>query len=74
MHPHVSSQKFSWPRRDDIYWMPLVNLITISVPTTKPRRIYDIEIDDLSTIIIINFNVLSFIYHIDIYNKSFFFL
>ncbi len=41
MHPHGPSRAYSWPRREDLCWIPLVHIIKcINAPLTSTGRHY----------------------------------
>lgn len=52
MHPHGPSMRFTWPSTADICWIPVANvIITITAPTTRSGRIYDVELSDYNKIL-----------------------
>ena len=52
MHPHGPSLKFSWPSRDDLWWIPVANIMTeVEPPTTRSGRLYEISQKDFDNIV-----------------------
>lgn len=46
MHPHGPSQTYSWPRREDNCWVPLVHIMKIiDAPLTSTGRQYKLPSD-----------------------------
>ena len=53
MHPHFPTHSFEWPSREDICWMPDINVLVVvdtPVPSTRSGRQYHLSTSDMSRI------------------------
>ena len=51
MRPHGPARSFHWPDRDDIYWVPMVNILDkIDVPSTTSGKQYTLNARDAARI------------------------
>ena len=53
MHPHFPTHSFEWPSREDVCWVPDINVLVVvdtPVPSTRSGRQYHLSTSDMSRI------------------------